>query len=131
MKFSVVKSCKKDFVEEDHDQAQKKLLSLDWPRERRNRKLFITNLKIIRFLPGFIYAIGITAACHQTPYVQPLNHKWNSKEELVAASKQLSSTFFIISEAAAVLFRGSFREIFFKELRYCGCNRQKNPGRRK
>ena len=49
----------------DRDQAQKKLFSLDWPRGRRNMKLFITNLKIIWFLTGFIYTVDIIAATHQ------------------------------------------------------------------
>lgn len=49
----------------DRDQAQKKLFSLDWPKGRRNMKLFITNLKIIWFLTGFIYTVDIIAATHQ------------------------------------------------------------------
>ena len=49
----------------DHDRAQNKFFSLDWPRGRRNIKLFITNLKIIWFLIGFIYTVDIIAATHE------------------------------------------------------------------
>lgn len=48
----------------DHDHAQRKLFSLDWPRRRRNMKHVITNFKITWFPTGFIFAVDIIAATY-------------------------------------------------------------------